>query len=78
MIKVGQALSLQRARKPRPYSRLQINYENGLNATMEKLPDSTIINGEEFYFEKILKRDFFSINLLYKNKNEVRYCPETL
>lgn len=34
---------------------------------MRKYPEKTIINGETYGYEKILKDDFFSVNILYKN-----------
>jgi len=40
---------------------------------MREYPDKVVINGEVFHFEKVLKDDFFSVNLLYKNQLNVRY-----
>jgi hypothetical protein len=36
-------------------------------------PGKVFIQGEAFYFEKILKDDFFSVNVLYKNPEGTRY-----
>jgi hypothetical protein len=40
---------------------------------MRAYPEMISIKGEAFYFEKILKDDFFSVNVLYKNPDGVRY-----
>jgi hypothetical protein len=40
---------------------------------MREYPDKVVINGETFHFEKVLKDDFFSVNVLYKNQSNVRY-----
>ncbi len=40
---------------------------------MRGYPEKILINVEEFHFEKILKDDFFSVNVLYKNTDAVRY-----
>ena len=40
---------------------------------MRGYPEKIAINGEDFHFEKILKDDFFSVNVLYKNQFDVRY-----
>jgi hypothetical protein len=40
---------------------------------MRGYPEIIAINGEDFHFEKILKDDFFSVNVLYKNQFDVRY-----
>ncbi len=40
---------------------------------MRGYPEKIVINGETFNFEKILKDDFFSVNVLYKNDFDVRY-----
>ncbi len=40
---------------------------------MRGYPEEVTINGEAFHFEKILKDDFFSVNVLYKNRDDVRY-----
>ncbi|MBF0457426.1 MAG: hypothetical protein HQK99_05985 [Nitrospirae bacterium] len=38
-----------------------------------RYPSQVEINGEVFMYEKILKDDFFSVNVLYKNGGGVRY-----
>lgn len=40
---------------------------------MRKYPEKTIINGETYTYEKILKDDFFSVNVLYKNDKGRRF-----
>jgi serine/threonine protein kinase len=40
---------------------------------MEEYPAKVIIEGSLFKYEKILKDDFFSINVLYRNETGVRY-----
>ena len=40
---------------------------------MRGYPEQILIQGEPFHFEKILKDDFFSVNVLYKNREGVRY-----
>ncbi len=40
---------------------------------MRGYPKKIFINGEDYFFEKILKDDFFSVNVLYKNRDAVRY-----
>jgi serine/threonine protein kinase len=40
---------------------------------MRAYPEKMSIKGETFYFEKILKDDFFSVNVLYRNPEGVRY-----
>lgn len=40
---------------------------------MRRYPQKITINGEVFHFEKILKDDYFSVNVLYKNRFDVRY-----
>ena len=40
---------------------------------MRGYPEKIVINGESFNFEKILKDDFFSVNVLYRNEFDVRY-----
>jgi hypothetical protein len=40
---------------------------------MRAYPEKIFIQGKAFYYEKILKDDFFSVNVLYKNREEVRY-----
>ncbi|MBI4859316.1 MAG: hypothetical protein HY815_03515, partial [Candidatus Riflebacteria bacterium] len=36
-------------------------------------PDQTTIDGELYRYEKILKEDFFSVNVLYKADSGKRY-----
>ena len=40
---------------------------------MRAYPEKVFIQGKAFYFEKILKDDFFSMNVLYKDSEGVRY-----
>jgi len=40
---------------------------------MRSYPEHVTIEGDIYFFEKILKEDFFSINVLYKNRTGVRY-----
>ena len=40
---------------------------------MRKYPEKTIINNETYVYEKILKDDFFSVNVLYKNEKGRRF-----
>jgi hypothetical protein len=40
---------------------------------LRKYPEKTIINDETYYYEKILKDDFFSVNVLYKNDKGRRF-----
>ncbi|MBF0465413.1 MAG: hypothetical protein HQK88_16765 [Nitrospirae bacterium] len=40
---------------------------------MRETPESITIGGEEFFYEKILKDDFFSVNVLYKSESGRRY-----
>ncbi|QWR77736.1 hypothetical protein [Candidatus Magnetomonas plexicatena] len=40
---------------------------------MRETPESITIAGEEFLYEKILKDDFFSVNVLYKSESGLRY-----
>jgi len=35
---------------------------------MRAYPEKIFIQGKAFYYEKILKDDFFSVNVLYKNR----------
>lgn len=40
---------------------------------VRKFPEKTIIKGETYTFEKTLKDDFFSVNVLYKNDQDRRF-----
>ena len=40
---------------------------------MRAWPQEVAINDSVFTFEKILKDDFFSVNVLYRNQDDVRY-----
>jgi len=40
---------------------------------LRKYPEKTIINGATYTYEKILKDDFFSVNILYKNDQGRRF-----
>jgi hypothetical protein len=40
---------------------------------LRKYPEKTVINDEIYYYEKILKDDFFSVNVLYKNDKGRRF-----
>jgi hypothetical protein len=40
---------------------------------MRVYPDETFINGVLYRYERILKEDFFSVNVLYRNDSGVRY-----
>jgi hypothetical protein len=40
---------------------------------MRAYPKKISVQGKAFYFEKILKDDFFSVNVLYKDPEEVRW-----
>lgn len=40
---------------------------------MRDYPDETIIDNTKYGFEKVLKEDFFSINLLYRSDRNTRY-----
>jgi hypothetical protein len=40
---------------------------------VSKYPEKVVISGEVFHYEKVLKDDFFSVNVLYKNQLNVRY-----
>ncbi|MEO5360665.1 MAG: hypothetical protein H7843_09470 [Nitrospirota bacterium] len=39
----------------------------------KKYPSQVEINGSAFLYEKVLKEDFFSVNVLYKNDSGLRY-----
>lgn len=40
---------------------------------LRRYPESMVIKGEDYRFEKILKDDFFSVNVLYRNQAGRRY-----
>ncbi|MEO5356353.1 MAG: hypothetical protein H7844_03525 [Nitrospirae bacterium YQR-1] len=40
---------------------------------MRDFPKSITIEGREFFYEKILKDDFFSVNVLYRSGEGIRY-----
>jgi hypothetical protein len=41
--------------------------------SVRKYPSELTIKNETYQYEKILKEDFFSINVLYRNGNGIRY-----
>lgn len=40
---------------------------------MRSYPQEVVLNDEIYRYEKILKEDFFSVNMLYKNEKGIRY-----